>query len=152
MSDTVRTGPFGRDQGGRFAPGNAIASGNPNSRKMFELRKALLDSDMASPAAVQAVFHRLLKKALGDPKADDDDGGDLAAMRVYLDFTIGRPVQAVELSGPDGEPLGGDLARVRGAILAALEDEPAARFKVARALLALGTGGAGDGTVDVAGD
>jgi hypothetical protein len=34
--------------------------------------------------------------------------GDITAARLYLEYCVGRPVQALELSGPDGEKLGGD--------------------------------------------
>lgn len=142
--DTVKPRSDGHLPNGRFGPGNKASLGNANNRKMSELRKTILESDLASPEAVKAVFSRLTRKALGDPK--EGIPPDLEAIRVYLSYTLGRPPQSIELAGPDGEPIGIDLARVRGAILAALGDEPEARYKVARALLALEVGGAGDDT------
>jgi hypothetical protein len=72
--------------------------------------------------------------------------GDVASARVYLDHVLGKPAQSISITDADGDPLGTDLARVRSAILGALADDPIARYKVARALLALEPGGAGDGT------
>jgi hypothetical protein len=143
MGDTVHNGSDGRGERGRFAVGNRIAKGNTVNRQMMEIRKSLLESKLANPEVVHTVFNELVRKALGD---GGESPPDLAAMKLYFELIVGKTPLAVELSGPDGEPIGGDLARVRVAILAALADEPSARFKVARALLSLEVGGTGDGT------
>jgi hypothetical protein len=119
---TVKPGSDGRLPDGRFAAGNAIARGNPVNRRMASLRAALLDS--ATSEAVQAVGAKLAELARG---------GDVQAAKVWLDFVVGKPPQAVELTGADGEPLAGlDWGRVQGAILDALA--PFSEAKVAVAL------------------
>src|SRR6478736_3466137 len=92
----------GRLPGGRFGPGNKAALGNPNNRRMHELRAALLDA--ATPEQTAAIIRKMGEQAAA---------GDVPSARVYLDYVCGKPVQALELSGPDGEPLGGDLATLR---------------------------------------
>jgi hypothetical protein len=92
---------------------------------MHELRRELLDA--VEPGTIKAVVERLSELA---------KGGDIAASKLLLDHCVGRPTQAIELSGPDGQPLG-DLATLQTIIIGALADEPAARFKVARALRGL---------------
>lgn len=123
---------------GRFAPGNRAALGNPLNRRMQALRKALLDS--AEPDDVRRVGKRLLALA---------EEGDVQAAKVYLDFLIGRPAQAIELSGPDGEPLGVDWERLQTVLLTSLSRFPEARLAVVMALKGLAdvdaTGPAGDG-------
>jgi hypothetical protein len=105
---------------------------------MSELRKTILESDLASPEAVKSVFSRLTRKALGDPKKGIPP--DLEAIRVYLSYTLGRPVQAVEISGFDGEPLALQWSKVEAAIIAALAPfGDQARFAVALALRGLVT-------------
>jgi hypothetical protein len=115
----------GRSYDGRFAPGNQISQGNLGNKRMKELRRALLDS--ATPEAVREVGEALQEMARG---------GDVAAAKVWLDHVIGKPVQAVELSGPDGSAL--DLSTIVGTIMVALGDMPEARVKVAAAFRRLG--------------
>ncbi len=121
--ESVSDGPSGRVGQGRFAPGNRFASGNPQAKRMYELRRALLDS--ADPDRVKAVGLKMLELA---------ESGDVMAARLILEYLLGKPPQALELSGPDGEPLGMDLAKLQEAILGALARFPEARIAVAVAL------------------
>ena len=73
---------------GRFAPGNRAAVGNPNNKRMFELRRALLDA--IEPAAIEKAIHKI---------ADLAAGGDVAAARLLLEYGCGKPVQGIEVSG-----------------------------------------------------
>jgi hypothetical protein len=125
MSDTNGTGPpVNHRSDGRWAPGNRASQGNANNRRMARLRAALLDS--ATPEDVRDVGAKLAELA---------KGGDVAAARVYLEHVIGKAPQSVELTGPDGSPLGLDWGRVESAILAALTPfGEQARFAVALAL------------------
>jgi hypothetical protein len=126
MSDPI--GPIdpnanGRVPGGRFAPGHTYSRG-PRHTRMAALRAALLDS--ATPEDVRAVGTKLAELARG---------GDVQAAKVWLDFVVGKPPQAVELTGADGESLGLDWSRVEAAVLAALAPFGGqARFAVALAL------------------
>jgi hypothetical protein len=91
---TVNTGSNGRQERGRFAPGNRFASGNPNHKRMYELRAALLET--ATAARVQAVVAKL---------ADLAEAGDIAAAKLFLEYAVGKPVQAIAISGGDGHPI-----------------------------------------------
>jgi hypothetical protein len=123
--------PNDRTLDGRFAPGNAISQGNLGNKRMKELRRALLEC--ATEEKVKAVEESLHELAVG---------GDVAAAKVWLDHTCGRPVQAVEIGGPDGQAL--NLTQIVSTIMVALGDEPAARVKVAAAFRKLGSSGDGD--------
>ena len=128
---TVSSGPNGRAQGGRFAPGNSFARGNPNARRQHELRAALLEA--ATDADVQEVGRTLAGLA---------KGGDVQAAKVWLDFVCGRPPAAVELTGADGGPLVGiDWARLQAALLDALGPFGEARVAVALRLKELADAG-----------
>jgi hypothetical protein len=111
---------------GRFAPGNRASRGNPLARRMFQLRRSLLDA--ADPEAVARVGRKLAALA---------EAGDVQAAKVWLDYVVGRPAQAVELSGPAGEPLGVDLGGLHAALMATLAPFPEARVRVALALKGL---------------
>ena len=130
MSDPVPTSN-GRHVDGRFTPGNAIGKGNPGNRRQRELRAALIEA--ATPEKVKAVEESLHELAVG---------GDVAAAKVWLDHVVGKPVQAVELSGPDGQAL--DLPAIVSTIMIALGDDPDARVKVAAAFRKLGSSADGD--------
>src|SRR5215472_2385489 len=79
---------------GRFAPGNRVAKGNSIARRMHDLRQTILDATTAEQVA--EVWDAVRKLALG---------GDVSAARLYIEQTIGQPVRAIELSGPDGTAL-----------------------------------------------
>ena len=129
---SVNTASY-RAPNGRFSSGNRIASGNPNAKRLYELRKALLDS--TSVERIKAVANKL---------GDLAEAGDVQAAKLYLEFVVGKPAQALEISGLDGEPLGVSVHQLRTVILAAVGDDPNGRVKVARALRALVRSGQAD--------
>jgi hypothetical protein len=90
---------------------------------MQELRQAILDA--VTVDQVKAVIDKLRELA-GD--------GDVAAARVFLEHVIGKPVQALELSGPEGESLGVEMVTLTTTILASLAGHPEAKLVVAAAL------------------
>jgi hypothetical protein len=117
----------GRDDRGRFSPGNTFGKGNPTARRMAELRSAFLD-------CVDAETMREVVESLGELVRS----GDTAAIRIVLEYTMGKPPQALEITGKDGEPLGAGL--VLSTIMVALKDHPEARVAVATAFRKLGSG------------
>ena len=92
--DSVTPRYSGRAPNGTFARGNQAAKGNPAFRRMMELRKSLLEA--ADSETVQALFRKLAELGLA---------GDVAAIRLYLEYACGRATQPVELSGPESTPL-----------------------------------------------
>src|SRR5689334_4080008 len=79
----------GRDSQGRFAKGNPGGPGNPYYRRQAELKRLLLES--VTDADVQSVMQVLLSLARG---------GDLAAIKLFLEYTVGKPAKEVD---PDKE-------------------------------------------------
>src|SRR3954452_8465586 len=123
MDGTVKPGSDGRAEGGRFAPGNRLAAGNPNNRRMHHLRSRLLAA--ATDEDVEAVGRKLAELARS---------GDVQAAKVWLEFVCGKAPAAVEVSGPDGAPLGLNFYQLQTVLLDALADHPAARVAVAARL------------------
>jgi hypothetical protein len=117
---------YARTVDGRFGKGNRFGRGNPYLVRVHALRAKLAE------CATDDDLTRIVRK-LSDLAAE----GDVSAARLWLEYAVGRPVQALELSGPDGEPLGGDLATLRSVILTALDRHPAAKVEVAMALMRL---------------
>jgi hypothetical protein len=82
---------------GRFAPGNRFASGNPNHKRMYKLRRAMLTA--VDDAAMERITKKLVELA---------EGGDLEAVKILFSYAVGRPPQAIELSSSDTpHPLNG---------------------------------------------
>jgi hypothetical protein len=75
----------GRDAHGRFASGNGGGPGNPFARQVAALRKALLAS--VTDADMEAIMRELLRQA---------KEGNLAAARLLLSYTLGKPAPAVD--------------------------------------------------------
>jgi hypothetical protein len=75
---------------GRFAPGNRCSPGNPNARRIFELRRALLDSIDAE--AVGRIGRKLVELA---------EGGDLEATKVLFSYVLPKPTQELSLGLSD---------------------------------------------------
>jgi hypothetical protein len=120
---TVTTGSNGRGANGRFTAGNGYGRGSPVAKRMHDFRRSMLDAGDAE--TLQGIFRKIGELALG---------GDLSAAKLYIEHLVGRPVQAVELTGADDED-GIDLNTLTQIIVAALEPWPEARPVVARALM-----------------
>lgn len=78
------TEPFGdgRDERGRFTAGNVGGPGNPHAQQVGKLRSALLEA--VRPEDLEAITRKLVELATG---------GDIAAARVILERTLGRPTE-----------------------------------------------------------
>ena len=75
----------GRDGQGRFAAGNKGGPGNPFARQTAGLRKAALR--VVSTEDMEEVFRQLTAKA---------KSGDVAAIKLLLSYTVGKPEKAVD--------------------------------------------------------
>lgn len=126
-------GKFARGNGigHRFAKGNRMGRGNPNARRIHELRVKFLDA--IHPDTIPALARQLQAAALR---------GDMDATKLLFDYCLGKPSQAVELSGPDGEPLGLNFGAVTNVVLGALSgpEHAEARVKIAADLMRLDDG------------
>lgn len=78
-------GSNGRDENGRFAKGNRGGPGNPHARRVAALRIALLDA--VDGEAMRDVVDGLVQRARG---------GDMAAIKLIFQYTVGKPVAAVD--------------------------------------------------------
>jgi hypothetical protein len=116
----------GRTEGGRFGPANKHGRGNPLARRQYELRQMLLEA--VEPEHVRAIYNVLLKATLD---------GDVQAARLVLEYALGKPAQALELTGAEGSRLGGDLTQFQAVIVSALAGFPEARLAVAAELRAI---------------
>ena len=72
---------------GRFAPGNRAATGNKRptglSQRVAKLRKAIVAA--VTPADIAKIMRELMDMA---------KCGNLAAARLVLEYTVGKPVEA----------------------------------------------------------
>ncbi len=73
----------GRDEHGRFAPGNPGGPGNPHAKKVGKLRSAMLN------AVTEAELTSVIKKLVELAKS-----GNVPAAKEVLDRCLGRPVEA----------------------------------------------------------
>jgi hypothetical protein len=75
----------GRTHDGRFSKGNTFAAGNPILRKIRALRAQLVQS--IDREAMQRIIRKLIEMA---------EQGDLEAIKVLFNYSIGRPSQTFE--------------------------------------------------------
>jgi hypothetical protein len=85
-----------RDERGRFVQGNEGGPGNPFTRRVAALRTALLQQ--ITEEDIQEVARRLLAQA---------KEGDLAAIKLLLQYAIGKPLETVNPDRLDHEELEG---------------------------------------------
>jgi len=125
MDNSSQNGsPAGRNRvTGHFQKGNNFSRGNAVARRTRELRQATLDAVSADQVA--AVITKLAALA-----AD----GDVPAARVFLEHVIGKPTQALEVTGADGQVLGLDMDRLLATIQATLAKHPEIKFELAAQL------------------
>jgi hypothetical protein len=134
MAENRNGASDGRDERGYFLPGNKIAKGNPHAKRMFQLRKELLD------AIPEGTFREVTTKLCELAK-----GGDLAAIKLLFDHAMGRPPQALEITGPDGGNLGIGIVELRALLLGVLEPfGPGAKIAVAETFAKLAASQGGD--------
>src|SRR4051812_1322658 len=77
--------PAARDSRGRFAKGNLGGPGNPFTRRVAALRSVLIEA--VSDDDLRQVAGVLLEQA---------KAGDLAAVKLLLQYTLGKPAPAVD--------------------------------------------------------
>ncbi len=126
VSHVTNVGGGGHTTAGKFAPGNRFGRGNPQARRHHEFRMQFLDA--IAEGTIPMLAKRLQIAALG---------GDLDSTKILLDYCLGKPAAAVELSGPNGEPLGVNFHAVTAIVLDALAGDPARRIEVAARLMEL---------------
>ncbi|HMF17348.1 MAG TPA: hypothetical protein VKE98_09090 [Gemmataceae bacterium] len=81
-----------RDANGRFAIGNDGGPGNPFARQTAALHAAFLESTTAEDM-----------KAIADKLIELAKGGNVAAAKLVLQYTIGKPAPAVQPDNLDAE-------------------------------------------------
>jgi hypothetical protein len=115
----------GRDERGLFKPGNQFSKGfgNPSVRRMAALKKAFIEC--VTEEDVRKLYASLLAAALD---------GDTQSARLIMDHALGKPVQALEVTGTEGSPVTFNMAALVGVIQTALADHPEAQYKLAAAL------------------
>jgi hypothetical protein len=115
-----------RNADGTFREGHKFGKGNPLTKRLYDMRVRLYarvsDDD----------FNDIVDNLVSLAKQ-----GDVAAAKLLIEHLCGKPVQAVTVSGPDGERLGITLADIQVIIVEALADNPDARQKVVDKLRAL---------------
>ena len=89
-------GGNGRDDKGRFLPGNGGGPGNPLAKRSNELRSMLL------AAVTEADLAAVVKTLVDQARA-----GEPWAVKEFMDRVMGRPLQSVDLdvSGGGGHTL-----------------------------------------------
>jgi hypothetical protein len=96
MSEQKVDTAAGRDGQGRFAAGNPGGPGNTSARRVAQLRRRLLSR--ITDEEMDAIFDKLIELA---------KDGDLTAIKLVLQYTVGKPGPASELDLPslaDPEP------------------------------------------------
>jgi hypothetical protein len=73
-----------RDENGRFTKGNRGGFGNPFARRTAAFRRALAEA--VSDDMIAAVVRKLAELA---------QAGDVAAIKLFLAYTVGKPAEAV---------------------------------------------------------
>ena len=78
--------------------GNNNGKGNAKTKVWTDaIRKAVLEKEKGKPQRIMRLAHALLDKA---------ESGDVTALKEFGDRIEGKPVQAIEGTGPDGSFVG----------------------------------------------
>jgi hypothetical protein len=80
--DTPKAAPEGREANGRFAKGNHGGPGNPFARRVAHLRSLALE--VVSDDDLSAILRKMVELA---------KEGDVAAAKVVLQYTLGKPTE-----------------------------------------------------------
>jgi hypothetical protein len=107
--DNTAGGSSNHDARGRFAKGNKAGTGNPYARRVAMLRRAMLR--VVKPDDLQAIIVKLILLACT---------GDVAAARLVLQYTLGKPTESVDPDTLDLQEL--ELAKQRLAFRPELDE------------------------------
>jgi hypothetical protein len=105
----------------KFKKGHRISVANRGNRSVRTFRNQLVNSTTFEQ--VKEVIDEVLKVAREDRK--------VSAYKLWLEYVVGRSPVALEIGGPDGEPL---AIKMVTAIMMAFGDDSVSRSKVARAV------------------
>lgn len=94
MDEPLDSAINGQDEKGRFAPGNKLGRGNPQAKRMADLRKVFLSA--VTEIKVQALEKKLYEMAIE---------GDIAAFRLYYEYAFGKSPGAVVERDDERAPL-----------------------------------------------
>lgn len=83
-SSTIQLNAANREPNGRFQKGNKFGKGNPYAHQIAALRSSFLRA--VTPADMEEVVASLLNKA---------KSGDVAAIKLFLSYTLGNQEVAV---------------------------------------------------------
>jgi hypothetical protein len=99
MKTRSTTEDNGRDEHGRFTPGNSLAKGNPHAVRVAKLRSALLNT------VTEDDMREIVRKLVSLAK-----DGDTIAARILFDRVLGRPIESDLLARIEEleEQLGGE--------------------------------------------
>ena len=118
MESPSLTAVTGRDPStGRFGPGNGYGRGNPFGARAARLRTALLEA--VTDEDLQAIVRTVAEKA---------KAGDLVAVKIILDYAIGKPTPARD---PDLVAFEGQELEAKRARMEQREFEASAGFRTA---------------------
>jgi len=81
----------GHDAKGRFTPGNKISRGNPHAKSAQAWRKVW--DACIKKGDIAAIYQKLLEKA---------KAGDTYAVKLYLEYSLGRPPADATIESADG--------------------------------------------------
>jgi hypothetical protein len=129
MSTDTNDPPVRDDMTGFFARGNKLGvgqpnAGNPQTRRMKELRQAVVAA--TSEGEVLEVMRSMRKAAVG---------GDVPAARCWLEYVLGRPTQIVNLEGKlEGDPGRLDLTAIIAVISSVIGDDQEKKILLAAKL------------------
>lgn len=112
-------------------PTRPFGGPQPGSGRKPKLLTALLLTQESAAEDI-AYAYRLFANTMRDQDAETELRLDCG--RELMNRLCGKPPQAVELSGTDGEPLGLDMARLQLVIMDALSHHPEARVALSQRL------------------
>jgi hypothetical protein len=113
-----------REIDGRFGPGNRYGQHNEGNRRVAELRRVM--HSCATPEKIVEMEGALFAAGVA---------GDVAAMKIWLEFMIGKPDVKVAVSGGDDGAF--NLQQVI-AVIQEVVPERETQFKIAAAFHKLG--------------
>jgi hypothetical protein len=92
--DRTASGTSNHDARGRFTKGNKVGRGNPYARRVAVLRRAMLR--IVKPNDLQTIIVKMILRGCA---------GDVAAARLALQYTLGKPSETVDPDRVDLEEL-----------------------------------------------
>jgi len=91
-----------RNPDGTFGQGNRFGAGNPNHKRVAQLRQTFISEGLRKVDGESEDDARIRMAKVAEKMYQLAEGGDVQAARLVMEYSIGKPATSITIEGEDG--------------------------------------------------